>query len=216
MKKFAVVLSGCGVFDGAEIHESVMALWAIRSKGHEYQVFAPDIPHAQVVDHLTGKNLPNQRSVLSEAARIARGNILPLSRFDAAKFDALLFPGGFGVAKNLCDFALKGTDCSVQPDVRNAIRAMHDACRPIGAVCMGPILLALVLGKGTLTLGGDSDASRAAEALGATHVATGPGHIVVDKARKWVTAPCYMNDTQIEYIARELDEVVDAMLQLIS
>ena len=134
MKKFAVILSGCGVFDGAEIHEAVLTLLAIDRAGASYQCFAPDILQQHVVNHQSGKEMPEKRNVLTESARIARGEIKPLSLFDAASYDALILPGGFGVARNLCDWAVRGDLCSVNPLVKHAIMTMFESGKPIGAI----------------------------------------------------------------------------------
>ena len=142
MKKFAVVLAGCGVFDGAEIQEAVLTLLAIERAGASYQCFAPDIPQYHVIDHLSGQPANETRNVLTEAARIARGNIRPLSSFQASAFDALVFAGGFGAAKYLCSWAYKGDRAKVNPDVEKAAKAMFEAGKPIGAMCIAPVILA--------------------------------------------------------------------------
>ena len=147
MKKFAVVLSGNGVFDGAEIHESAMTLLAIMQQGGAYEIFAPDIDQYHVINHITGEEMPESRNVLVESARIARGNIKPLSEFHAGDFDYLIFPGGFGAAKNLSSFAFDGVDCSVNHDVEKAIRSMIEQEKPIGALCIAPVLLSKILGQ---------------------------------------------------------------------
>ena len=144
--KIAVVLSGCGVFDGAEIHESVLTLLAINRQGGEYQCFAPDVPQAHVIDHRSGKETGETRNVLTESARIARGKIEDLAAFRAEDYDALMFPGGFGAAKNLSSFAFDGPDCIVQKDVSAAIAAMRAAGKPIGALCISPAIMAKVMG----------------------------------------------------------------------
>src|SRR5210317_536991 len=144
-KRVAVVLSGCGVFDGAEIHESVLTLLALDRQGAEYQCFAPDIPQHHVIDHITGNEMDESRSVLVESARIARGDIKALSEFDADDFDALMLPGGFGAAKNLSSLAFDGPDCSVNTDLKNAVSAMIDTGKPIGALCITPAVLAKIL-----------------------------------------------------------------------
>ena len=138
MKKFAIVLSGCGVYDGAEIHEAVTAMLAVSRKGHSYQMFAPDISQHHVVNHLTGGEMPEKRNVLVESARIARGNIKNLASFDPSQYDVLLFVGGFGAAKNLSDFAFKGEDYTVIDQVAKSIKSMHRAGKPIGAMCVSP------------------------------------------------------------------------------
>ncbi|MGE5518093.1 MAG: isoprenoid biosynthesis glyoxalase ElbB [Bacteroidota bacterium] len=212
---FAVVLSGCGVYDGAEIHEAVLTLLAIDRAGGTYQCFAPDIAQMHVVNHLTGEETADSRNVLVEAARIARGAIKPLSALDAAAFAALIFPGGFGVAKNLCSFAQDGPECSVNPDTERAIRAMRAANKPIGALCIAPAVLARVLGEVDLTIGTDAGTAAALEQMGAHHVNKLHGEIVVDAAHKVVTSPCYMLESRIGQIADGADAVVRKMIELI-
>ena len=147
---------------------------------------------------------------------IARGKILPLAQFDARQFDAVIFPGGFGVEKNLSDFAVKGVDCTIQPDVRKVIESMHSLGKPIGAVCVAPLLLARVLGNVRITLGPSGEDSAAAEVLGATHQVAEAGSVVVDAKNKIVSAPCYLADTHIGHIAVETEKVVQALLSLMS
>ncbi len=214
MKKIAVVLAGCGVYDGAEIHEATLTMLAISQQGAEYQCFAPDVKQAHVVNHLTGEEMPESRNVLVEAARIARGNIKPLSEYNASDFDAIVFPGGFGAAKNLCTFAFDGPDCSVNPDVESAIRSTVVAEKPVGALCISPALITKVLGDVEVTIGQDAGTAAAIEKLGATHVATTHGEIVVDNKYKVVTTPCYMLDATISQIADGANNVVAKILEM--
>ena len=214
MKKFAVVLSGCGVFDGAEIHEATMSLYAIAVNGGSNEIFAPDMDQHHVINHITGEEMNEKRNVLVESARIARGNIRPLSEFDQADFDGLLFPGGFGAAKNLSDWAFKGPDSTVIQEVGDAIRAMAEAEKPVGALCISPVLLAKTLEGARLTIGSDADTATAIETAGASHIETTHGEVVIDDRYKIVTTPCYMLDATIVQIAEGADNVVKAMLQL--
>lgn len=213
-KKFAVVLAGCGVFDGSEIHEAVCVLLAIEKKGAEYECFAPDVNQYHLINHLTGKVEKEVRNVLVESARIARGKVKKLKEFDPENFDALVFPGGFGVAKNLCTFAFDGADCLVNPETEVAIISAHEAGLPIGALCISPVLLAKVLGKGTLTIGDDVNTANAIENLGAIHQNTSGSEIIVDKENKIVTSPCYMLNSPISVIAQGAENVISALLKL--
>jgi enhancing lycopene biosynthesis protein 2 len=214
MKKFAVVLSGCGVFDGAEIHEATLSLLAIAKKGGSYQIFAPDINQHHVINHITGEEMDESRNVLIESARIARGNIHKLDEFQAADFDALLFPGGFGAAKNLSTWAFEGAEAKVLPEVEEAIRNMLSLKKPVGAMCISPVILAKVLGEVHLTIGNDDSTIDAMESLGAKHVYTTHGEVVVDPDHNLVTTPCYMLDATIAQIAEGADNMVDALLKL--
>lgn len=215
MKKIAVVLAGCGVYDGAEIHEATLTMLAISRQGAQYQCFAPDVEQAHVVNHLTGEEMPEKRNVLVEAARIARGNIKPLSAYKAEDYDALVFPGGFGVAKNLCTFAFDGIKCKVNPDVEKAVRTTVVAEKPIGALCISPVLIAKILTEVEVTIGNDKETSEAIENLGATHINTSHGEIVVDEKYKLVTTPCYMLDATIDQVAGGAENLVKKVLELI-
>ena len=213
-KKFAVILSGNGVFDGAEIHEATMTLYAIVKNGGEYEIFAPDIKQHHVINHITGEEMDETRNVLIESARIARGNIKPLNEFDKEDFDAIVFPGGFGVAKNLCSFAFDNVDCIVNPEVEKVIKEMAAAKKPIGALCISPVLIARVLGNITVTIGQDTGTAESIERLGATHKNTGHGEVIIDEANKIVTTPCYMLDANITQIAEGADAVIKAILKM--
>lgn len=213
-KKIAVVLSGCGVQDGSEIHEAVLTLLAIDSHGAAAQCFAPSILQRDVIDHVTGKAMGETRNVLVESARIARGRIRDLATFDAQDFDGIVFPGGFGAAKNLCSFAVDGADCNVEPSVVAAIKAMHQAGKPIGALCIAPVILAKVLGKVEVTIGNDAGTAAAIESMGATHRERGHGEVAIDRTNRVVTTPCYMLDASIGQIAEGADNVVAALLEM--
>ncbi|MCL2074033.1 MAG: isoprenoid biosynthesis glyoxalase ElbB [Marinilabiliaceae bacterium] len=213
-KKLAVILSGCGVFDGAEIHESVLTMLAIANNGAEYQIFAPDKNQHHVINHITGEEMKETRNVLIEAARIARGNIKPLTDLDVRDFDAILFPGGFGVAKNLCDFALKGADFSVIPLVENVIKSAYQNGKPIGALCISPVMIPKILGEVEVTIGSDNGTIAAIEKNGGKHKITTHGEIVIDNKYKVVTTPCYMLDATIDQIATGADKLVKAILKL--
>lgn len=212
MKKFAIILAGCGVKDGAEIHEAVMTMYAVMKNGAEYQVFAPDILQHHVVNHLSGSVMPETRNVLVESARIARGAIKPLTSLDMRNYDALIFPGGFGVAKNLCTFAFKGENCEVHPQVAKVVRDAVSLQKPIGALCISPVILAKVLGNVELTVGDDPGTVAAVEKMGAKHKITSNGQVVTDKKYKVFSTPCYMLDANILQIAEGADNIVKAML----
>lgn len=215
--KIAVVLSGCGFLDGAEIHESVMTLWAIEKHGAEPVCFAPDIDQYHVVNHLTGLPVAGQkRNVLEESARIARGKITGLADFDPNDVDAVVFPGGFGAAKNLSTFAFDGAACQVQENVANVIRTMHRAGKPIGALCIAPALLARVLPGVHLTIGADAGTAAVLESMGACHCETGHGQITVDATNKVVSTPCYMLESSVPQIGDGADRLVEAVIGLIS
>ncbi|MCD6354731.1 MAG: isoprenoid biosynthesis glyoxalase ElbB [Prolixibacteraceae bacterium] len=214
MKKIAVVLSGSGVYDGSEIHEATLTMLAIARMGAKYQCFAPNVEQAQVVNHLTGEEMPETRNVLVEAARIARGNIQPITAYEVEEYDAIIFPGGFGVAKNLCSFAFDGVNCKVNPDIEKAIRSTIVAEKPIGALCISPVLIAKVLGDVEVTIGQDAGTAEAIEKLGATHVKTTHGEIIYDPKYKVVTTPCYMLDATIDQIADGAENVVKRVLEL--
>ncbi len=214
-KKFAVVLSGNGVFDGAEIHEAILTLYFIKKHGANYEMFAPDIPQHHVINHITGDEMDETRNVLVESARIARGKIRPLSEFNAGDFDILIFPGGFGAAKNLSSFAFDGPQLSVNADVEKSLKDMAAEGKPIGALCISPVLLAKVFGNVEITIGQDPGTADAIQQLGARHIKTSHGEIVIDKKYKLVTTPCYMLDANIVQIGDGAEKVVKALLELL-
>lgn len=212
MKKFAVILSGCGVYDGAEIHESVLIMLAISKYNSSYSLFAPDIDQHHVINHLNGEVTSEKRNVLVESARIARGNIQPLSLFKPEDFDALIFPGGYGISKNLCTYAFDGPNCSVNPEIENAVRAIHALGKPIGAVCIAPAMIARILGDVELTIGQDKDTAAHVVQMGAKHIPTNPGDVIIDKRKKVFSTPCYMLDSTILQIAEGAENIVKSML----
>ncbi|RLD57852.1 MAG: isoprenoid biosynthesis protein ElbB [Bacteroidetes bacterium] len=214
-KRIAVVLSGCGVYDGSEIHEATLTLYAIDKNGAEYQIFAPNIEQHDVVNHLTGKNMNETRNVLVEAARIARGNILALDKFNAKNFDAIIFPGGLGAAKNLSSYAIDGVNCDVNDEVADAIKSMAKLKKPIGALCISPVIIAKVLANVELTIGNDSNTANDVSQMGATHKNTANGEVTVDIKNKIVTNPCYMLNASIAQIGEGADNVVKSILELI-
>ena len=215
MKKIAVLLSGNGVFDGAEIHEATLTLYSIVKNGATYEIFAPNIEQHHVVNHITGEEMPEKRNVLIESARIARGKINDLASFSASDFDALILPGGFGAAKNLSSFAFDGADCKINLDVEKAIRGMIDQNKPVGALCIAPVIIAKLLGEVELTIGQDKDTADAVKNMGATHVETTHGEVVIDKKNKIVTTPCYMLDANIAQIGDGANIAVKTILELI-
>ncbi len=216
VRKIGVVLSGCGNKDGAEIHESVLTLWAIHKNGADYQCFAPDIPQHHVLNFITGEEMAQQRNVLLESARIARGDIKNLQEFDADKMDAVILPGGLGVVKNLSTFAFDGPACKVNKDVAGVIRAMAKRRKPIGALCIAPALIARILGNVRVTVGEDAATVEALRQMGATHQRCAHGGIAIDAEHKIVTTPCYMLESRVDQIAEGADNLVKAVLDLMA
>jgi len=214
MMKFAVVLSGCGVYDGSEIHEAVMTLLAIDKNNCEYEIFAPNISQYHVINHLTGEVSNEKRNVLVESARIARGKIKPLAEYNVSGFDALIFPGGFGAAKNLCSYAIDGADMKVDRVIEKVVKDTHAAGKPIGALCIAPVLIVKILSNVEVTIGNDTETATVIKKLGGTHQNTDSIGIVVDRKNKIVTTPCYMLSTRISEIAEGADKVVKAMIEL--
>ena len=201
------------MFDGAEIHEATLSMYAIKKHGAVYDVFAPDVKQHHVINHITGEEMNETRNVMVEAARIARGKIKPLAQFDPEAYDAILLPGGFGAAKNLCTFAFDGPDCKVDPDTEKALKGMHKAGKPIGALCISPVILAKVLENVKLTIGQDQGTAEAVTKLGATHLSTNHGEVVSDDKNKVFTTPCYMLDADIVQIGEGAENIVQAMLE---
>ena len=213
--KFAVVLSGSGVYDGAEIHEATLTLLAIDKLGSSYQCFAPDIQQYHVINHITGDEMDETRNVLIESARIARGDIKPLSEYNAKRFDALIFPGGFGAAKNLSTLAFKGADCAINSDVEKTIIDTVEAAKPIGALCIAPAVISRVLKGAVVTIGNDEGTISAITEMGGKHQIKKYGEVTVDEKYKLVTTPCYMLDATISQIAEGVDNVVKTIFEML-
>ncbi len=212
-KKIAVVLSGCGVFDGAEIHESVLVLLAIDMNGAEYQCVAPNIMQTQVTNHLTKQQSDEKRNVLVESARIARGDIKDIATVKAEDFDAVIFPGGMGAAMNLCDFVSAGENCQVEAATLKFARAMYDAKKPLGFVCISPVLAAKIADKGIqLTIGDDEATAQKIIAMGAEHEVCTAEDIIVDSDHNIVTTPAYMLGQGPAEIYQGIDKLVRHIL----
>lgn len=219
-KRIGVILSGCGVYDGSEIHEAVITLLAIDRAGAEAVCMAPNIPQMHVINHLSGEPAAGEsRNVLVESARIARGNIKDLATVQAADVDALLLPGGFGAAKNLCDFAVKGPDCAVNSEVARLIKAMHSANKPIAAVCIAPAVLSKVLGSEKvshqLTIGTDEATAEALGKMGTEHIQCPVREFVIDHKNKLISSPAYMLAGNISEAAEGIEKTVQALINLI-
>lgn len=216
-KKIGVVLSGCGVFDGSEIHEAVLTLLAIDRAGSEAICMAPNTRQHHVINHLTGDEMKGEvRNVLVESARIARGKVRDMAGVKAEELDALIFPGGYGAAKNLCDYAFKGPDCTVNADVARLAREVHAAGKPIGVICIAPVIGAKVLGAEhpDITIGTDKNTAKDIEKMGARHVACPVNEFVIDRERKLVSTPAYMLAKSVGEAAEGIEKLVAAVIEL--
>ncbi|HAD03829.1 MAG: isoprenoid biosynthesis protein ElbB [Desulfuromonadales bacterium GWD2_61_12] len=219
-KKIGVILSGCGVYDGAEIHEAVITLLAIDRAGAEAVCMAPDMAQMHVVNHLSGEVAPQEtRNVLVESARIARGKIKNIKEVKATELDALILPGGFGAAKNLCDFAVKGAECAVHPEVARLLREMHAEKKPLAAVCIAPAVLAQVFGgdkrSPALTIGTDADTAGALKTMGAKHHDCPVRECIIDNENKLITSPAYMLAGRISEAADGIEKTVKTLVGMI-
>ncbi|XP_003463997.1 glutamine amidotransferase-like class 1 domain-containing protein 3, mitochondrial isoform X1 [Cavia porcellus] len=222
--RVALVLSGCGVYDGTEIHEASAILVHLSRGGAEVQIFAPDIPQMHVIDHTQGQPSEKEsRNVLTESARIARGKISSLAQLSAANHDAAIFPGGFGAAKNLSTFAVDGKDCRVNEDVARVLKEFHGAGKPIGLCCIAPVLAAKVLRGVEVTVGHEQEeggkwpyagTAEAIKALGAKHCVKGVTEAHVDQKNKVVTTPAFMCDTALHHIHDGIGVMVRSVLEL--
>ncbi len=220
MKRVAVVLSGCGVFDGSEIHEAVLTLLYLDKAGAEIRCFAPDRPQMHVIDHRAQQPVEGEtRNVLTESARIARGEIAPLTELNMDQFDAIVFPGGFGAAKNLCTLATEGPNCQIGPDVERIIQDAHAKGKVIGALCIAPALIARAF-KGdstvtpTLTIGSDAATAGALREMGATNQPAAVNEIAVDAKNKIVSTPAYMLGPTISKVAEGIEKLVQKVLEM--
>jgi enhancing lycopene biosynthesis protein 2 len=215
--KVAVILSGCGVYDGSEIHESVLTLLALDRAGAQVQCVAPDITQKHVIDHSKGQEmLDEDRNVMVEASRISRGDIQPLDSASADDFDAFIFVGGFGAAKNLSSYAFDGPDYDVDPGVVDLIQAAHTAGRAQGFICIAPVLAARALGPNgvQLTIGNDADTAAALEAKGALHVECSVDSIVIDETNCIISTPAYMLAESITDAEIGINKLVAGLLRM--
>ncbi|MDD4142373.1 MAG: isoprenoid biosynthesis glyoxalase ElbB [Bacteroidales bacterium] len=212
MKKFAIILAGCGVKDGSEIHEAVLTMYAISKLGAQYKIFAPSVDFDEI-NHVTNKPTGNKRNSFIESARIARGEVYPLSNFDAADFDALVIPGGLGATKNLCNYALEGVDFQVNDEVRSAVLSMYENGKPIAAECIAPVMLAKILPGTILTIGNDPATAAVIETLDCEHAATDKGEVCIDRENNVFTTACYMQDTTITEIGTSTQNLIEAIME---
>ena len=217
MSKIGIVLSGCGVNDGSEIHEAVITMLELDKAGADMLLMAPNIDQLHVINHATGEEMDDSRNVLVESARISRGDIEDIAVVTSENVDALIFPGGFGVAKNLSDYAMAGVECSVNPDVLRLSREVHNEGKPIGAICIAPAIMATILsGETELTVGFDEQTASDIDAMGAKHVLCPVDEIVVDKEKKDVSTPAYMEAKSIKEAALGIEKLVAEILNMIN
>ena len=213
MKKVAVILAGSGTMDGSEINETVTLLLALDQHNIEYQAFAPDAFQAEVYDHATGKHANERRNMMVEAARIVRGNILPMNKFNADDFDALFFPGGSGAAKNIFSYAYDGINFKVNKEVEKAIRVIHAQGKPIGAMCIAPLMVAKVIGNVNVTMGsGNCRQAKELPMIGCKHTETTHGGVAIDKENKVFSTPCFMLDATLRDVYQGAWNLVEAMI----
>ena len=214
-KKIAIVLSGCGFLDGAEINETVLALLAIEEAGCSYQVYAPDIDQYHVVNHMTGEETSETRNVLVESSRIVRGNISSLDKLKPEDFDALILPGGYGVAKNLSDFAVRGKDLTINGALLAVCSRFHALKKPAGYICIAPVLLTTIYGEGvTCTIGNDKDIAEIINDSGGIHQAASVDDIVIDADRKVVSTPAYMLANNLMEARTGIKKLVEAVVDM--
>ncbi|MGL5951569.1 MULTISPECIES: isoprenoid biosynthesis glyoxalase ElbB [Providencia] len=215
MKSIAVILSGCGVFDGSEVHETVLTMLALSENNAEVYFFAPNEDQATVINHINGSLKTEKRNQMEESARISRGKIAPLSSADANKLDALIIPGGFGVAKNLCNFAVKGSDCEINKELLSLVQAMYQQKKPLGLMCIAPVMLPKMLNTSVkLTIGDDAETIAQIEKMGGQHVVCSVDDIVVDETHKVVTTPAYMLAQSIAEVNSGISKLVKKVLEM--
>ncbi|OOF05134.1 isoprenoid biosynthesis glyoxalase ElbB [Salinivibrio sp. MA607] len=215
MKKVAVILSGCGVFDGAEIQETVLSLLALEQNDAQWQCFAPDIDQHHVIDHRTGEPMNETRNVLTEASRIVRGEILPLTDLNVDDFDALLVPGGFGAAKNLSDFAYNGDPVQVHQDMFAVCQAFMRAEKPAGYMCIAPIMIPQIYPKGVKgTIGNEPDIAAAFNRMGSEHIDCPVSDYVLDQRHHLLSTPAYMLATSVSDAASGINRMVKKLVEL--
>ena len=214
MPKIAVILSGCGVYDGAEIHESVISLLALDRAGADVTCVAPDMDQLHVINHALGEPSGETRNVAVESSRIARGAVESLAEMEVSGFDAILFPGGFGAAKNLCDYAVAGAEMTVQADVRRVVEEAHAAGKWLGFLCIAPVIAAKVIPGAKLTIGADETTAGHINQMGGQHVACPVEDYVEDASNKILTAPAYMLGPGIKDVAAGIEKLVTRLIEV--
>jgi len=218
MKTVGVVLAGCGYLDGTEIQEAVLTLLALDRAKADAVCMAPDIEQFHVMDHLKGEGSAEKRNALVEAARIPHGKKLDIKAVRGKDLDALIIPGGFGVAKNLCTYAIKGIDCNVHPEVVRIVQEIADAKKPIGALCISPVLIAKILGsrgvRPILTIGTDEATANDICIMGGKHQKSSAPEVVVDRKNKIVSTPAYMVGPSIAFVAKGIEKLVREVLRM--
>jgi enhancing lycopene biosynthesis protein 2 len=213
-KHILVLLSGCGVFDGSEIHEAVITLLALSKLGAKVSICAPDKDQAHVIDHQAGAPAQETRNILVESARIARGPVLALHEIDPSDFDGVFIPGGFGAAKNLNTFAFDGANCSIDENVQRVLKGFHAQSKPIGACCIAPTVVVRALGLGIVTIGQDPGTAAAIQAMGGEHLPCAVTEIAIDPVHKLISAPAYMVEASLADISIGIERAVAATLEL--
>ncbi|CCW30632.1 Enhancing lycopene biosynthesis protein 2 [Xenorhabdus nematophila F1] len=216
MKSVAIILSGCGVYDGSEIHESVLTMLSLSRFGAKVSFFSPDALQHHVINHLNGEEKSETRNIMEESARITRGNIQPLSEVDVNALDALIIPGGFGAAKHLCNFAFKGSDCIINKELLSVVQAMHQQGKPMGFMCISPVMVPKMLGKPIkVTIGNDPETAAQIAQMGGIHVECPVDDIVVDFENKIVTTPAYMLAESLSQAEKGIDKLIKKILEMI-
>ncbi|WP_338884254.1 isoprenoid biosynthesis glyoxalase ElbB [Xenorhabdus sp. TH1] len=216
MKSVAVILSGCGVYDGSEIHESVLTMLSLSRLGAEVSFFSPDEMQHHVINHLNGEEKQEGRHIMEESARITRGNIQPLSKVNIDELNALIIPGGFGAAKNLCNFAFEGSDCKINKELLRIVQNMHRQGKPMGFMCIAPVMVPKILGKPIkVTIGNDPETAAQIERMGGVHVECSVDDIVIDFENKIVTTPAYMLAESLAQAEKGIDKLVRKILEMI-
>ncbi|MDR0218391.1 MAG: isoprenoid biosynthesis glyoxalase ElbB [Enterobacteriaceae bacterium] len=216
MKSVAVILSGCGVYDGSEIHESVLTMLSLSRLGAKMSFFSPDESQHHVINHLNGEEKKEARHIMEESARITRGNVRSLSEIDVDALDALIVPGGFGVAKNLCNFAFKGSECKINKDLLSVVRLMHKKGKPMGFMCIAPVMVPKILDKSIkVTVGNDPETVAQIEKMGGVHIECPVDDIVVDFKNKIVTTPAYMLAQSLSEAEIGIDKLVRKIWEMI-
>ena len=219
MAKVALILAGCGYLDGSEIQETVLTILALEQLGVQWQGLALNKNQTHIVNH-TNQTVQKeqQRNMIEESARITRGNIIDIEEADTDDYDAIIFPGGFGVAKNIFNFALVGDDTyKIDETLLKFTRAFYLANKPAGFICISPLIVPLIYPKNTnITIGTDEDITNIVEKKGVKHIAKASMEICVDESSKVVTTPAYMNAKNIVEVQQGIYKLVEKVISFIN
>ena len=211
MKKTAIILSGCGQVDGSETHETILTILALEQHNLDWEGLAPSGLQTEVYDHYTNtKENISPSSMITEAARLVRGNITIINAVNASDYAAVIIPGGAGVIKNLSNYSTAGINFTIHPELLAFMATIVRLQIPAGFICIAPILIPKLYGnKPKLTIGSNVELAAKIVQIGGEHCDCLANDIVIDHAQKIVSTPANM-------VAKNIVEVYHGIYKLVT